>query len=365
MNIALVNSCKYLGGAEFWFLKAALYLRGRGHDIEFFCRPGDLRDESEKLGLCPRVVPMRFDVDIDSFLRFYYYFRKFRPDVVFLNDQRECRLAGAAAALAGVPLRIQRKGWPYLKNSWRDRLVYSRPVNHVFCVSEQVRQEFLKLPGLESERISLLPNGVDLSKYTDATSSNLRTEQGLAEGTRIVGTIGRLVEQKGHDIFIRAAKRLLDSGVDAYFVIAGSGKIEQELRAMIKDLGLNDRILLLGFRHDLPSFLKGLDIFVFASLQEGMPNAVLEAMAAGLPIVASDIPGVRELIEPGVRGILVKPGDDAAFAQQIERLLKDRPVSARLGENASSWVSENHDQERMFETLERRLKDMLRSAGSY
>jgi glycosyltransferase involved in cell wall biosynthesis len=370
MNIALVNSCPYLGGAEFWFLRAALYLKARGHRVELFCRPGGLADRAENLGIPVTRLLMLFDLDLVSFLRFFFAFRRSRPQVVLLNDQRECRLAGPAGAWTGVPVRVQRKGWPYMKNSWRDRLVYTRFVNHILCVSSHVREELLSIPGLDPERVRLFPNAVDWQRFAQARPRDLRQDLGIAKDSKLVGTVGRLVSHKGHDIFIRMAGKLLDAGLNADFIIIGEGRGEAELRGLIQTLDLQDRVRLLGFREDLPEILKSLDLFVFPTLGEGMPNALLEAMAAGLPVVASDIPGSRELVKSEgsggheVRGILTPAGDVSALVQAVGRLLSEPELAEGLGRNAAEWVRENHDQEEMFDRLEQYLKDMVEMESS-
>jgi len=123
--MVFVNSCPYFGGAEKWHLEAALAMKERGHQVRMMVRSNrPLAKRAREAGLAVFELPMSFDLDLYSFVRAYFYFRRVRPDVILLNDQRECRVVAPAAALAGVAARVQRKGWPYLKGSWRDRLVY-------------------------------------------------------------------------------------------------------------------------------------------------------------------------------------------------------------------------------------------------
>ena len=356
MRIVFVNSCRYLGGAEWWQLRAAAALRARGHEPWLLAREGPLRSRAVAAGFAGPALTLSFDLDLYAAFRAFRFFRDLRPDLVLLNDQRECRLVAPAAAAAGIRARVQRKGWPFLKGSWRDKLVYGRAVTHLIAVSEEVAAIFRARSGLAPERIQVLPNGVEVERFAPRDQMEARRNLGLPPAAPIVGSAGRLVSQKNFDLLLAAAARLPETTVVA---LAGAGEERERLQARAAELGLGSRLLLLGQVEDMPGFLAALDVFAFPSRQEGRSNALLEAMASGLPVIAGDIPGNREMIAAGRTGLLFPPGDAAALAAAIGRLLGNREQARALGEAARSFAVEHFSAERMWDELESRLQAIV------
>lgn len=352
MKIILVNSCEYMGGAEWWHLRGASALASRGHQVRLLVRRGPLAERARAEGLAVDLLPMSFDLDLYSAVRAFFYFRRLRPDLILLNDQRECRLIAPAAAAAGVQFRVQRKGWPFLKGSWRDRLIYRRFVTHLIAVSEEVAGVFRARSGLPVEKIRILVNGVDVKKFSGGDRASFRAKTMIRPEEVMVGSAGRLVSQKNFPLLIEAVSLLPEPRPG--LIIAGAGENHGQLFRDGLDRGLTR--WLLGPCDDMPSFYAGLDLFVFPSNQEGRSNAVLEAMAAGLPVIASDIPGNRELIEPGRTGVLFPAGDAAALASAIQGLLADPDRRQALGAAAQAWVHENLDADIIWGRLEENLR---------
>ena len=352
MKIIFVNSCKYMGGAEWWHLRAATALAGRGHTVRLLLRDGPLAERARAAGLAIDLLPMAFDLDLVSAVRAFFLFRRLRPDLILLNDQRESRLITPAAAAAGVRARVQRKGWPFLKGSWRDRLIYRHAVTHLIAVSEEVAEVFRARSGLPVEKIRVLVNGVDTKKFATGDRAGMRARQGVADNEVLIGSAGRLVSQKNFSLLVEALGRI-NTG-QPRLAIAGEGEDRETLSALARTAGVE--LLMPGQVDDMPSFYVALDIFVFPSQQEGRSNAVLEAMAAGLPVIASDIPGNRELIAPGRTGVLFPAGDAGALAAAIKDLLADPARRLALGAAAQVRVWENLDAEKIWTTLEDNLQ---------
>ncbi|MFO8058036.1 MAG: glycosyltransferase, partial [bacterium] len=345
MNIVFVNSCPYMGGAEMWHLRTALAFCERGHDVHMLVRPGPLAERARGAGLPVMKLPMRFDLDLYSFFRALLYFRRVRPDVVLLNDQRECRLIAPAAAAAGVKVRVQRKGWPFLKGSWRDRLTYKFFVPHVIANSHEIARLFRNKSGLAPERIVFFPNGFDLGRFRPvrdaAEKEKLRHRWGAGPESTVIGTAARLVEQKGLHVLIEAMPHILEKGIDAQLFIAGEGKLKSSLERLARQKGVWDRVVFQGPVEDMPSFLGALDVFVLASTSEGRSNALAEALAMGLPVVATDIPGNVELVEHEKNGLLVSPEDPVSVASAVERFVNDTALRERLAANARRYAEDN------------------------
>jgi glycosyltransferase involved in cell wall biosynthesis len=358
MKIVFINSCEYMGGAELWHLRTALAFRKRGHHVSMILRRGPLADRSREQGLSVVILPMAFDLDLYSCLKALWYFRREKPDLVLLNDQRECRVIAPAAAMAGIRVRVQRKGWPYLKGSWRDRMVYRRFVTHLIANSDAIARIFRSRSGLAPDRIRVFPNGIDVERFGKGEGAAFRERIGVSESDALIGAAGRLVTQKGFDTLVKALGSLLEDGVELKACIAGNGPERERLEALAQEAGVADRLIFPGHVDDMPSFLAGLDLFAFPSRMEGRSNALAEAMAAGLPVIATDIPGNDELIAHEKTGILVPPEDPGACARAIKRLLEDREPAERLGSAAREYVEVNMDSEKILDELEAYLESL-------
>ncbi len=363
MKIIFVNSCEYFGGAEMWHLRTALWLRGQGHEVKMLLRDGPLAEKSLEKGLQVKTFPMAFDLDVFSFLGSWFYFLKEKPDLILLNDQRECRLIAPAALLSGVKTRLQRKGWPFLKGSWRDRLVYGFFITDLMAVSGVVAKIFAEKSGLSGKRIKIIPNGTDIEKFSSGDRDKGRKKLGLSRDQIVIGTAGRLVSQKGFDVMLEAAAILKKKDIKVMWAIAGVGEQEDELKKLSTDLGLSEFVVFCGQVDDMPSFLASLDVFVFPSRMEGRSNALTEAVAAGLPIVATDIPGDDELIEHGENGLLVPSESPESIALEVEKLISDKELSSRLANCAREYGREKLDSRKILVELESYLMGLVQRDG--
>src|SRR5262249_9818316 len=150
-----------------------------------------------------------------------------------------------------------------------------------------------------------------------------RARLGLEPNRFVVGAVGRLSAEKGFDLLIRAVGRLLKGGADVQLIIVGDGEERPRLEALITELGLVDRVLMLGYRPDVSELYQAMDVYALSSLSEGLPNVLLEAMALEVPIVATRIAGVPRLVRDEVTGLLVEPGSVDALTHGLDRLLAD------------------------------------------
>jgi glycosyltransferase involved in cell wall biosynthesis len=217
-----------------------------------------------------------------------------------------------------------------------------RRYDHVIAVSPDLLAAVRAL-GVPAARCSLLLNGVDEQVFVrrfPAAQSPLRTRRGVAPNRLVVGTAGRLSAEKGFDDLIRATHALIRAGCDVELWIAGEGPARSTLQALIDQLGLGDRIALLGWVEDTVELLHALDLYALSSVREGLPIALLEAMSMRLPVVATSVGGVVALVGDGENGVLVAPRDVDGLATAMRRLLDDPPLRDRLGVAARRTIEE-------------------------
>jgi glycosyltransferase involved in cell wall biosynthesis len=242
-----------------------------------------------------------------------------------------------------------------------DRLCLPR-YEVVICVSADLRELAVKA-GVRNERCVLIENGIDLDQYTRRMSvTEARARLGVPTDRSVVGAVGRLSEEKGFDILIRATAELLRRGRDLEVWIVGAGPQRPALERLIAELGLGDRVRLFGFRSDTIELYQAMDVFVLSSLREGLPNVLLEAMALEVPVVATRIAGVPVVVEDGVSGILVNPGECMELSDAVDRLLSYAPLRLQLAQEARQTIETRYSFATRMDRV-RHLYDRLLGRG--
>lgn len=270
-------------------------------------------------------------------------FRRLRPQVVHSWTFHDNVYAGLVGRLAGVPLR-----WGSLRNSYHAREVQHLPAGLRWLALHSTQRLVLnsqaladelqaaRLPGrLPAGRILVLPNCVELPA-DDVERPDL-AEFGLDERHQVVGIVGNLRYQKNHLLFVEAMAQVIAQQPLARGLIVGqplplNPGVAEEIRAAIARHGLQEKVLLAGFRADVPALMRRFDVLAMTSRYEGMPNVVMEGMAAGCPVVATRVGGVPDLVVAGVNGFVVPPDDVAAFAAAVGKLLADPAGARAMGE---------------------------------
>lgn len=200
------------------------------------------------------------------------------------------------------------------------------------------------------ERIRMVPNGVDLKRFhMDEDQHEIRASLKLSEEDEVVGCIGNLREEKNQRLAIEAAARLCEHRPHLKLVICGDGDRRDDLESLAATLGISDRTLFLGYRFDIPRILSALDIFCLPSVYEGMPVSVLEAWAVGKAVLATDVIGIRDLIDHNINGWLVSPDDPRAMAGAMETLLADPVLRQRFADNGTRRVHETYSLDAMVD----------------
>lgn len=332
----LVVDSLEVGGAERHVVDLAVALRRKGHGVTVACSAtGGLSDLLDGANvpvrvLLDRLVKRRVSVTYARGLR--RLVREQRFDLVHAHIYASAAASALATVGTGVPLVVTE----HTEGAWQgrharllSRLIYRR-ARSVIAVSSPIRGRLLERDGVPPEKISFIPNAViSASGRKPGTTSTLPDER--REGP-LVGVVARLQPEKGVANFLKAAARVSAACPAARFLVVGDGPLREVLLRLADRLGLRERVRFLGHRADARELVGLLDVLVVPSLTEGTPLIVLEAMAAGVPLVASAVGGVTDQVRHGKEGLLIPPGDATALGDALLELLQDPDRAHRLGE---------------------------------
>ncbi|HVX64332.1 MAG TPA: glycosyltransferase [Pirellulales bacterium] len=342
IRLALCITDLDIGGAEQRFAELAVRLDRREFLPEIYAlgpRPADpLRSivpRLEAAGLAVHCLNARSAADAPAVTRRLALLLKRQRAEVLLSFLYHANLLGrVAASWAGVPrvacgIRVAER-----RSRWRLRLDRwtSRWVDAYVVVSESVAAFSRTEGGLPGDRLQVIPNGIDVGRFDQAAPADL-TEFGIGPGRRAVTFVGRLDPQKGLAEFLSAASAWLDPLPDCDFLLVGAGPQREELERLVQQRGLSQRVRFAGWRADIPSILRASALLVLPSLWEGMPNVLLEAMACRLPVVATNVEGVGELLGPQSEAQTAPIGDMQTLAAKIVAIASQAELAARLGQS--------------------------------
>lgn len=279
--------------------------------------------------------------------------REFRPDIVDTHTAKAGTIGRLAAWWCGVPAVVHTFHGHVFHGYFspaKTRVFVTierwlaRRTSCLIAVSDAVRREVLAAGVGGQTRFEVVPLGLDLAPFesADAHRGTLKAELGLAPGTPLVGIVARLVPIKQHDLFLDAAVRLVRGGSTAHFVIVGDGESRAHIAAGITARALDGRVHMLGWRSDLAVIYADCDVVMLTSKNEGSPVALIEAQAAGCPVVATDVGGVADVVLDGTTGWLRRDGDDTGLAEVVEALLADDETRRRFGEAGRARAAERH-----------------------
>lgn len=225
--------------------------------------------------------------------------------------------------------------------------IFLKRFDAVVPVSETV-ESLLRDAKVDSRKVHLVENGINISRFLKAgEAKGLRGALGIDARSKVIGAVGRLTGEKGHSVLLQSARMVLDSHENCFFVIVGDGRLRGELEEQARAAGIGERVVFTGARSDIPELLSMMDVFVLPSLTEGQPMALLEAMAAGKAIVASDVGDVKKLLKDGQLGAVTRPGDPASCSSGILHYLDDPSAAEKTGAMAQKEAVERHSSGKM------------------
>ena len=291
----------------------------------------------------------RSRIDLRAWRPLLSYLRKERIQVLHAHMVNANIWATVLGRLAGVPVIVSHEHtWSYQGRPLRrliDRHLIARGSDAFVAVSAEDRRKMIEVEGIDAADTVVVPNGI--SDLPAPSGRNVRSELGLPPGRPLVLALGRLERQKGFDVLIEAAGRMPDVTV----VIAGEGDERDSLDELLRRRGLGDRVLLLGFRSDVPDLLAAADVVVFPSRFEGSPLSVIECMATGAAIVATRVGGVPELLDDGAHALLVPPENPAELVEAVLRVVREPELGAELGAHARERQQAEFGIEAMLDRL--------------
>lgn len=356
-------------------------VRGREEPDE-----GSMDDLALRLGVRPLYVPaLRRNPgvhDLRALLRLIWIIARERPHVVHTHAAKAGTLGRLAAMLApgrrGRVLVHTFHGHSLSGyfSSRTDRLYraierfLARRTDRLVAVSEEVRDELASMGVAPAARFEVIRLGFDLSPFAVDESERLRRaiglrrELGIAPDARVVTLVARLVPIKRVDRFLRVATRLVEgwdppAGEGLHFLVVGDGELRDELRTCADARALGDRVTWTGFRRDMPDVCFASDVVVLCSDNEGTPVSLIEALAAGTPVVSTAVGGVASVVRPGLTGSLVAVGNEAEFAEAVSALLDDSALRQRLGAEGRAYVSAMFSLDRLVDGLDNLYKRLL------
>jgi len=363
MNILFINSISRnkFGGGEKWMINAAKGLTERGHNVVLASKKNSrLLKYATERGVQTKVLSIRSDFSPLATLRIAWWMKRNQTDVLICNLNKDVRVAGLAARIIGRPIVLARHGMLLCSRKWKHKFTLTRLTDGIITNSQTIKHAYANYRWFDDNFVKVIYNGLSIPQNVIPFDFAAHYP-----GKKIIYSAGRLSKQKGFGYLIEAAGYLRNKRDDLIFVVSGEGKLEIELKRQVKDFGVEDSFVFLGFTPDIYPYLKGCDLFVLASLFEGMPNVVMEAMAMGKPVIATDVNGARELMGADSKspvcntGLIIPSKDPQAIAAAIEKIIDTPHALESYGRAGRERVETHFTVPIMINNLEAHLEQKL------
>lgn len=377
-KIAYVIDGLSMGGAERLMVPILKHL-SRADFEAYVCalqsKDGNpMEDEIRALGVPVDCMDIKHLRDWNALPRLIKYLKKNDVDLVHTQLEFANILGNISARFLHLPsvctihvmpsLDVKAKSKLHQKLEW---YVLNYFCNRVISVSEEAREYHLHISGASASQVSTIYNGIDLSSFSslerELERANVRAELGIPSDANLLTTVAVLRPQKGIQFMIRAMSTVLASNPNTYYLVAGNGSHREALMEEVNNLGLGDRVIFPGMRKDVPRLLTASDVFILPTLTEALPTVLAEAMAAKLPIIASRVGGVPEMITNGQNGCLVEPEDEEGLARACIDLLASSEKRVAMGAEGWRIVNQKFNIEKQVDQLEALYLDQLPAHG--
>lgn len=361
-----------LGGLERLVLDLIKTGRDKGYRNSVVCldRPGLLAQAAAALGAEVHCLGKESERSLATG-RAAELFDLIKPDVLHTHQIGALWHLGRAARARGVAIvHTEHSDHVGLARGWRGKLksrwwwyAAGRLAQRFCCVSEDIARSARRWGTVRSDKLVVIPNGVDTDLYAAAKQrAGIRHALAIPEDARVIGTVGRLNEVKRQDLLVRAFARVHAQRAGIWLLLVGEGPERSRLEHLANELGIFGRTVFTGYQSRTEHFLSAMDVFALSSRHEGLPLALLEAWAAGLPVVSSAVGGIPRVVEDGRSGLLFESGNEAALARALTRLLDQPQLAAELGAAGKARVAAQYSLQRMADGYEHQYHAAL--AGS-
>ncbi len=373
MNIVLAIQSLEIGGAERQVLELALGLRKLGHNVSICCLNtlGLLADEAISRGIEVICLNKKYRYDLRVIFKLNRLIRNRKIDVLhtfLFGADLWGRIAGRLANVK-VLLTSNRSGGVYYekKEYWFDRILWPL-ADGIISNTNAGKDALVKKTGISESYIKVVHNGFDFRRFENLLEKEqARKNLDLPSQGKVVAMTGRVWPGKNHKMMVRVARIIKEKVPDVRFLVIGISisDWDQIVKQYAGQEGVLDNILFLGQRTDVPELLAAADAGILCSLNEGFPNAVMEYMAAGLPVVATDVGGVRDLVVPNKTGYLVLSDDATTMAQKLMELFNDPAKAMGMGQAGKKIVYEKYDFMLLATKIARIYDEILKHKGRF
>ena len=313
---------------------------------------------------------LSFKNDLLAFINIYRLIKRIRPHIVHTHTSKAGLLGRLASFLARVPIIIHTPHGHVFHSYYGPVMtkvfvfaekILSFMTDKITALTNRERDEHLEEGIASIEKYVVIHSGVMLDRLMNMSvdAGAVRGKFGIAQDSNVIGVVGRLVPIKGHKYLVSAAKRIIKEFRNTVFVFVGDGYLSSRLERQAESVGVRKNIIFTGWRKDAVEILDLFDILVLPSLNEGMGKVLVEGMALGKPIIASNVGGIIDLVRNGENGILVPPGDSDALGEAILQLLKDKNLSEKLGKNGKAMVYPEFDASVMVKQIDDLYESLL------
>jgi len=356
------------GGMEEWIRLVTAGLASRGHEITVAGRRGSeflrrIRETTDKASLLE--LDITGDFRPDTIARIKRHLRGRRIDIVSVNFNKDVRLGGLAARLDGSARVVWSVGLDITKDSFIHRWLTPKLVDGVIVPSDSLRKQITRLGYIPPERVKVIPIGIQdrtIPESRAESAKRLRARYQLPYDCLVAVTSGRLVDQKGHRYLVEAAPAIIEAVPHIRFLLLGNGPLQGDLEEHMERLGVNEHFVFAGMLDDLTLELAGADLMVHPSIEEPFGIAVLEGMRAGLPIVASRVGGIPEVVGEAEAALLVPPADPEELARAVIGVLSDGRLREQMSQSARRRFESDFRYETMIDRLEAYYRSIIQEA---
>ncbi|WP_420267171.1 glycosyltransferase family 4 protein [Candidatus Magnetominusculus dajiuhuensis] len=344
-----------LGGQERRVLAEVTGFLKRGHHTAIVCRKGTrFYEEAIGRGIEVLTLPLRSPYDITSITRLSKYIGANRFDVVNTHSGKDSWIAGIAARLAGVPLLVRTRHLNIPLKRGIFNFIHYLPDAYITC-GENMKKTLVADCGFPPADVVSIPTGVAEEFFDVKRDPALKLKYVSGEAFPIISNVGILRGVKGHEVTLRAVPKIIEAFPNARVLLVGDGPKLKGLQGMARSLGIDGHVVFTGYvaqASEIAAIYAFSDVSVLSSHSEGVPQSVMQAMAAGVPVVATRVGGVPEVVIHEQTGLLVNPSDHAALANGVIRLLQDKSLAADMCKRARRFIYENHSATVMLDKIE-------------